>query len=257
MQNIHHHSFPGFPKRTVNHFVKAVIFLLLLGFGILTAEPLFDAKVYRQDSQELLFHHYNTRTVENSILTLKHFYLMPDSTVSAEDVVVLEDGKIVSTYTRFPLVGEVGTLTRIEDKLLMKFETTEKQKERLLDFPEDMLLGPIFVDFIMENWQELNSGEKVRITLPAPNVLKVANFNLELVENSYSKEGFAVIEMSVSSIFLKLFIGSSYFVFDTSTQRLREIHGATILKTKKGDKWSKSTDASIYYNYLDEEKIER
>lgn len=250
MQNIPQHSFPGSLKRTFS-------LLLLLGIGILVAEPLFEAKVYRQDSDEFLFHHYNARIETDSLLTLKHFYLMPDSTLSAEDVVVLQEGEIISTYTRFPLSGEAGTLTRIDDKLLMQFESSDKQKERLLDFPKEMLLGPIFVDFITDNWKKLIVGEKIKITLPAPNVLKVAHFDLQLVDNNYSKNGYAVIRMSVSSIFLKLFIGSSYFVFDTSTQRLREIHGATILKTKKGNKWSNTTDASIFYYYLDEKEIKR
>ena len=85
--------------------IKASI-LLLLGIGILTAEPLFEAKVFRQDTDEFLFHHYNTRVETDSLLTLKHFYLMPDSTLSAEDTVTLKNGKIQSTYTRFFLAKE-------------------------------------------------------------------------------------------------------------------------------------------------------
>jgi len=257
MQNIHHHSFPGFQVKSNNFLVIAVVLFLLLGSGNLTAEPLFEAKVFHQDTDEFLFHHYNAKIETDSLITLKHFYLLPDSTLSAEDSVTLKAGKIQSTYTRFPLAGEAGSLSRIDDKLLMQFESSQKQKERMLDFPDDMLLAPIFVDFIIENWNKLRKGKKVKITLPAPNVLKVAHFDLQKIESKYTSDQNMVIRMSVSSIFLKLFIGSSYFVFDTEANRLREIHGATILKTKKGKKWRNTTNASIYYTYPDEENFKQ
>lgn len=226
-----------------------------MGIMILTSEALFEARVYRQDSGEFLFYHYNTKVKTDSLLTLKHFYLMLDKSLAAEDTVVLQKDLIISAHTRFPIVGEEGVLTRINNKLLMQSKTVEKEKEKLLDFPEELLVGPIFVDFITKKWSELLSGEKIKITLPAPNVLRVADFDLHLVENKYSKLGYSVIKMNVSSLFLRFFIDSSYFVFDNSTRRLREIHGATILKTKNGNRWSNTTNASIYYTYPDESKF--
>lgn len=240
MRNLEQHFFSG-------------LFVLLISMGVLAlaAEPLFEAEVYRQDSDELLFYQYNQVTKSGDTTTLEHFYITPDSSRAAYDMVTVRNGKLYAAITNFPQVGESARLLRQGDELVMQFEADNKSDEGRFDFPENLVVGPLFTDFIVSHWNRLMDGESITITLPAPRVMRLARFTLRRIRRDEQR---VTIRMSVSSIFLKLFIGSSDFVFDLAHRRLREIHGATILKTRTQKGWSQSTDASIYYQYLDEKE---
>jgi hypothetical protein len=240
MRVAHQHLFPGL-----------LVLLISVAVAGLSAEPLFEARVYRQDTDELLFYQYNRVTQSGESTTLEHFYITPDSSRAAYDMATVRDGLLYAAVTEFPQANEAARLLRQGDALVMQFEADDKSDEGRFDFPENLVVGPLFTDFIVSHWSRLMEGESISITLPAPRVMRLARFTLRRVGRDEQR---VTIRMSVASIFLKLFIGSSDFVFDLTHRRLREIHGATILKTRTKTGWSQSTDASIYYQYLDEKE---
>ncbi|MFC1898258.1 hypothetical protein ACFLYJ_01675 [Candidatus Cloacimonadota bacterium] len=202
------------------------------------------------EKKDLLFFHYNEYSVDNEFENLKHYYILPDSSIATIDEVVLENGQFKSSKSQFLEVNEIGSVIRNDDKMIMRFEKDGKIKEKELDYPPDLLVGPMFNDHIVKNWKTLIKSKKIYFKLPAPNIQKVATFTFEEVTDSdYGKAGQIVFKLDAASFFLKLVVRPSYFVYDTSTQRLMEIHGTTILRTKQNGKWQNSTDVDMYYEY--------
>jgi len=231
-----------------------ITILILLSLSILIAEDIFSAKVYRQGTnlQELLFDHYNTIEKQGDKTILTHYYARPDSTIATIDKVILEGDEFKLSESQFLEVNEIGSVIRNGNKMIMKFEKDGKVKERKMDYPPDLLVGPLFNDHIIKNWQKLIDGDKIYFQLPAPNIQRVATFTFQKVDNSpYQKPGQIVYKLSAASIFLKLLVSPSYFVYDVATKRLMEIHGTTILRTKKNGKWQTSTDVEMFYKYKD------
>lgn len=228
------------------------ILFILIGFASLGAEPGFQAEVYRQgtDREELLFYHHNQRVVEGEKEILRHFYLLPDSTVANIDEVVLEAGEFSRSKAEFMQVEETAEVIRRGESMILRYSEAGNTKEREMDFPDDLLVGPLFNEHIVKNWTKLIAGEKIYFKLPAADVLRVATFTFRRVENSgYEELGNVVFKLDVASIFLKLFVKSSYFVYYETDKLLQSIHGASILPTKKDGKWQKTTDVDIYYSY--------
>ena len=226
--------------------------ILLLIISAVEAEELFQAEVYRQDSnrQEFLFYHYNEIIVEENRTILRHYYTLADSTIATLDEVVLENGEFKTSRAQFFEVDEVGSVLRNGDRMILHFEKDGEVREKEKEYPEDLLVGPLFNDHIVENWQTLLDGDKIYFKLPAPDIQQVATFTFRKVENSdYNIAGQIVFKLDVASIFLKLFVKPSYFVYELDTKRLMSIHGMTILRTQENGKWQQSTNVDIYYSY--------
>lgn len=231
---------------------QLIIILILINVALLWSEEIFSAKVYLLDSnkQELLFDHYNTVQQEGDRTILTHFYSRPDSSIATIDEVILEKGEFISSKSQFLEVDEIGSVVRKSDKMTMRFEKDGKVIEKELNYPADLLVGPMFNDHIIEKWEALNSEEKIYFKLPAPNIQKVATFTFQEVKNSgYEKPDYIVFKLDAASIFLKLVVRPSFFVYEIATKRLMEIHGTTILRTKQNGKWQNSTDVNMYYEY--------
>ena len=236
-------------------FIRSTIlvtFVLLVTSSLFPAEELFQAEIYRQGSnkQDFLFYHYNEIEETDSLTYLRHFYIRADSSIATLDEVVMEDGEFRSSRAEFFEVNEVGSVLRNGDRMILQFEKNGETKEKEKNYPIDLLVGPLFNDYIIENWETLLNNEKIYFKLPAPDIQQVATFNLKEVKNSeYAKSGHIVFKMNVASIFLKLLVKPSYFVYELESKRLKSIHGMTILRTKKDGKWQPSTNVDIYYSY--------
>ncbi|MBN2459988.1 MAG: hypothetical protein JXB60_00150 [Candidatus Cloacimonetes bacterium] len=232
---------------------KIILFVsLLFIFITLGSEELFQARIYRQNSEppELLFLHYNEHFSRADSTYLIHYYLLPDSTISVKDEVVLLNGEFYRARSHFYEVDEMGEVIRDQDKMLMRFNAGGNIRENHFDYQTSLLFGPLFNDFVQLHWIRLLQGEVVEFYLPAPDILKIARFTLELVTDTpYEATEKVVFRMRVHSWFLRLFIRSTFFVYDLETRNLESIHGVTILRTKHNGEWQKTTNVDIYYEY--------
>lgn len=232
--------------------VLTSLLTLFLTSSFLYAEELFQAVVFRKDSnrEEFLFYHYNEIIEDGDQTILRHYYALKDSTVATLDEVVLENGEFKTSRAQFFEVNEVGSVLRNGNRMILRFEKDGEVREKEKEYPEDLLVGPLFNDHIVENWQDLLDGEKIYFKLPAPDIQQVATFTFRKVKNKdYDDPGMVIFKLDVASIFLKLFVDPSYFVYELETNRLMSIHGMTILRTKQNGKWQQSTDVDIYYSY--------
>lgn len=229
--------------------LKFIIIVLII--NSVYADPVFQAKVYRQGSNktEFLFHHFNEVIEKDSLTILRHHYVLPDSTPAVLDEMTLKNGEFYATQSQLYEKGTAAYLLRNGKKLNITFESKDETKEKETDFPESLIAGPVFDRYVQDNWETLISEESVNFHLPAPEFLRTAKFKMSQVENSdYNREGVLVFKMEAASFFLRFFVDASYFVYDKETKLLREIHGLTILPTKQDGKFE-NTYVNMYYTY--------
>jgi hypothetical protein len=227
-----------------------IIILTLLCLAELSAEELFTARVYHRETGEFLYWQYNQVTSTDSTVTQTHNYLHADSTLAVVDEVVLKNGIPWKFYSKFYDIGEESLIILEDDFLQINYWENGEQKSKAFEFEDRLLSGPLFNDFVQEKWNSLLQGEVEKFRLPAADMLTTGGFYLKQVDGSeYKKKGTVVFKMGISSIFLRLWIKPSYFVYDLENKQLLEIHGLTILPNKVDDDWSRTTNADIFYEY--------
>jgi hypothetical protein len=238
------------PVSFYHGFLKnSLLFFFLFFVFISHAEELFIGQVYRQNTDELIFLQTNEFFEYADSTVLIHKYLHPDSSLAALDKVTLQNNTLKRTYTHFFDVEEIGEIKVEGTSVIMNFWKENDRKSKVFDFPEALVVGPLFNKHIIDNWDTLLREEKLYLKLPAPEVMQIATFTFKPVESNYGKKNQIVFKLSPASIILKLFIAPSYFVYDLETKLLQSIHGNTILKTKENGKFTKTTDVDIYYRY--------
>ncbi|MFO7896691.1 MAG: hypothetical protein R6U84_07150 [Candidatus Cloacimonadales bacterium] len=240
----------GFPKNSL------LLILLIFGLGLnaeqmpLPSEPLFQANVYLQDNGKLIFSQTNEVAAYADSTVLTHKYFTPQGELAALDEAVLQGADFKRAFTKFYQVGEAGEVKRQGSKMLMRFQQDDERKQKLLDFPEELIVGPLFNNFVQRNWQTLVDGTNLHFKLPAPEVMQIATFTLRQVGSDYANDNQVAFKLSPTNLILKLFISASYFVYDRESRRLEAIHGNSILKTEIDGSFTRTTNVDIYFRYL-------
>lgn len=230
-----------------------IILLIIIALaGSLLANEEYIAKVYNIDTSPstFLYYHYSDQKNLDDQEILYHYYLLPDSSEAVVEEAIIENGELKKYTANFFISNEQSMLELKNRKLTVTYTKDGKTKSKTLDFDDTLLVGPLFVKHLVANWNNLIAGETVKFRLPAADMLTTAGFYLKKIDNSeFQKPGTVVIKMGVSSIFLKLLIKPSYFVMDTDTRRVKEIHGLSILPHKKDGEWKKTTNVEIYFEW--------
>ena len=232
-------------------------FLLTALFAILAISPLkgqvmFKAEIFAQDDRagRPVFLYYNEILKEGEKTLLRHYYRQPEGTLFALEEVVLVQGELDTHRTLFPLLGDESLITREGDKLNMQFNREGKTRSRTINYESSLIFGPTQQDYIIKNLESLRTGGSFIFTLPAPEFLITPSFRLERIKGSpYEKPGTLVLEMKTRNIILSFLAKPNYFVVDNTTGAILEIHGPSVLKRKKGDKWE-FFEADIYFTLL-------
>ncbi|MBN2828887.1 MAG: hypothetical protein JXR56_01045 [Candidatus Cloacimonetes bacterium] len=226
--------------------IKSVAFTISLAFLFLSV---FAAKadIYRQNTNELIFTYQDEVTAYSDSTVIRHLYYTPEGELAAIDEAVIQDKTLIRGKTRLLQVDETGESFLNKDNILLRFNRKGDVKQKDFSIDKEILVGPLFDTFVQRNWKALIDGTDLRFLLPAPDVMMIGNFSLKKVESDYTTAEKVVFRLSPVSIFLKIFISPSYFVYDLRTRELTEIHGTTILPTLNKGKWSKTTDADIFF----------
>jgi hypothetical protein len=223
----------------------ATIILLLLSLSICLYSS--KADIYRQNTKELIFTYQDETIAYRDSTVIRHFYYTPEGVLAAIDEAVTQENSLIRAKTRLLQIDEAGQSFLSNDKVLLHFNRKGDVKQKEFSIDKEILVGPLFDTFVQENWTSLIGGEDERFLLPAPDVMMIGNFSLKRVDSEYTTPEKAVFRLSPVSLFLKIFITPSYFVYNLKTRELTEIHGTTILPTQKNGKWGKTTDADIYF----------
>lgn len=229
-----------------------LVILFLIIPTIILAGDSFKAKVFQQDTEPplLLYFQYNNDRNQDDLEILSHYYLLPDSSEAVVEEAVLKDGSLLKYNAEFYVTNESSSILLQDRQISITYTKNNKTKSKTFAFDDTLLVGPLFVEFLVSKWDKIMDGNTVKFKLPAADMLTTAGFYLKKINNSkYEKPGTVVIKMGVSSIFLKLLIKSSFFVMDTETRQVKEIHGLSILPHQENGAWEKTTNVDIYYEY--------
>lgn len=217
----------------------------------LFADDEYIARVYNTDTSPstFLYYHYSEQKNLDDQEILYHYYLLPDSTDAVVEKAIIVNGKLKEYTSDFLILNEQSVLELDNGILTITYTKDGKTKTKTMDFNDTLLVGPLFVEHLVAHWDGLMAGETVKFRLPAADMLTTAGFYLKQIDDSkFQKPGTVVIKMGVSSIFLKLLIKPSYFVMNTETRKVEEIHGLSILPHKKDGDWKKTTNVEIYFD---------
>lgn len=227
---------------------------LILSFALTTlpAQDLFEAEIYLLGSNKevLLFTHKNSEEEINGKLVWTQYYYQPDGTLFARDQLILDKNERWETHkTAIPPLKEHSVMERSGDKLNFMFSRDGKEKTRTRNIDDPIVFGATQQRFLYKNFERIKNGEKLIIYTPAPEFLRLIEFNIRRIEDSeYEKPGMMVVEMETQNPILSLFLGESYYVIDLGNERIVEIHGASILKRQVDGKWD-YVDVDMYFSY--------
>jgi hypothetical protein len=217
----------------------------------LSGSELFEANIFRAgtDQQELLFVIKNQIKEDQDGEKLTHQYFSPQGELMAEEKIERKNSKTFNYNISFFPWEEFSFLRTEGEKMLISFQSKDKEKSKYIDYKEGLLFGPTQQDFIQENLENLLKGEKIHFLLPVPEYSTTAHFHFKKVEGTdYEKEGHSVIKLESDNLFIRLIIESNYFVIENETGRIKEIYGPSLLKGWDGNKWQ-FLEVEVYFNY--------
>ncbi len=166
-------------------FVRSLIIIIGI-FGSLMARDNNFAKVYNADTSppKFLYYHYTVDKNRGDQEILTHYYLLPDSTEAVVEEAVLYDGKLKEYTSNFYILNEQSKLSIDGDKLDITYTKDGKTKSKTVKLEETLLVGPLFIDYLVENWNKLLDGKTVKFRLPVADMLTTAGFYLKKDDSS-------------------------------------------------------------------------
>lgn len=236
-----------------NLFQIALIVILTAVAGSISAQDLFNAKIYLQGSDKgvLLFNYTNGIRQEGDLQILTHNYNTPNGSLFAREELILKNGEMIDHRTEFYPLKEFSRLKRVDKGIEISFRRGEKSRKKIIPYRDGIVYGPTQQQYIRENLSKFKAGEVLTFYLPAPEFRTIISFTMRKIDNTiYNRPGVIVLQMGTRNIILRLIIGKNQFVVDENTGTILEIHGPSILKRLVDGKW-KYVDTDIYFSYSD------
>jgi hypothetical protein len=141
-------------------------------------------------------------------------YWTPDGQVAAEDEVIWDGATFaVYRYTR-PPVGEAASVERRGDVLVYRQVVRGTARENQETFDDRVAVGPTVIPWVQRHWDRFGREPEITVRYAVPDQLRSFEFRLARVDGHPAAEaGTAVIKMSPSSPFVRLFVSPVYLVF--------------------------------------------
>ena len=230
-----------------------IIPLALLFLTLSAALPAVDAKdfngtLYRRGSEkkELLFSLKAERKPE---LWADHYFDAKGADAVIERV-FLKDGQAQRYEFDDKQQQGLGTLEVQEKTLKLSWAQDGKTKTKTVDRPDNLTFGPLYPEFLRQNFDKLLKGDKVLGTVPvlSKDHLMTAELAFQRKPKLEHGDGKICISMKPANWFVALFFPPIDLYFNAKTQVLEDVHGMSLLKEKiKGD-W-KMTEVDLFYEY--------
>ena len=134
-----------------------------------------------------------------------------------------------------------------DDKVIFNLKGNNKKTERkIIDKPENFIVGMQIVPFIIKHWKALAKGERKEIKLAVWNEQKVFSFYLS---REKMDEQTMLIRMRPSNFLARLVLGSFYFTMGVKDKVVLQYKGRTNLKEKRDNSY-RDYEGLVYYKSL-------
>jgi hypothetical protein len=238
-------------RTSTNRLLAAL--LLLTGLTASLSANVFgtmEGAIYAQgfSRQDLLYTQKDFIDVAGNQTVLTHVYYREDGSQAAYERVFLENGVIVNYQTEIFDLDMYGEKTRNGSSMTISQQQGGKSKEKIREWDENLVAGPMLPSLIGENRGIPAEGKKVEFLLPFFDIQTLIPFKL-VSKNGLDDGGRLTVQMKLKNGLLGMLIKPIDFVVDMDTGLVLEIHGPTILPVPGSSSKNNLVKANIYYSY--------
>lgn len=166
--------------------------------------------------------------------------------VVLEDVQA-QDGQLVKYHIDQKQIGAIGDVELRDGQVHFRYTQNGETKEASEKLEGNLVVGPILIEFMLKHWEGLLKGDTLPIRLAVAERRETVGFKLfKDTERTEGGQTLEVIEMKPSSLVIAALVKPLYFDFNRDTHAVVAVHGRTVPKLKKGDKWI-DLDAHMVY----------
>jgi len=159
----------------------------------------------------------------------RSWYRAPGGDVVAEDEVVFEQGTLKRYRHHRPPIGETASVERRGSELVYTLARGGERWERRRRVEEPYAVGPTVVDHVLRHWPALARGEPLTVQYGVLDQMR--SFEFRLVRDRghpLNSAETAVVKMTASSAFVRLFVSPGYIVLSQDGRRFRGLIGRLV-----------------------------
>ncbi|TGL60950.1 hypothetical protein [Leptospira sarikeiensis] len=231
-----------------------MLLILLLAFRLDSADTgkvKFNGTAYDLETGNLLYKDFHEEIWENgkharSIITYKD----PEGKIFAKKRIDFSKNR---TLPDFQLEDsrdgylEGGTLQNGNSvKLFVRKRSEDSIQEKIIDGGVLSSLDGGFDYFVIDHWEELISGKKIKLNFLVPSERDKFQFSLEKIkEGEYSGKPALFLKLKIDSAILSVFVKPIDLVYDIQSKRIMEFKGTSNINDENG----KSHKVKIVYGF--------
>ncbi|MBC7690874.1 MAG: hypothetical protein H7222_03840 [Methylotenera sp.] len=236
---------------------SAAVLSALISIGTLVCPrvsfsvPFRGGQIYEISSERkiLLFTiHAELKEPDAKTRTFVSSYLAADDTEAMSETATYENLKLMKYRVVQKQLNELYELTLADSKL--HFSVTRKGKTETSEekLPENLLIGPSFVPFFQQHWNELKAG-RLRFRLAVLDRKASYEFDFQrLREIKFEGQEAVLVKMTPTSSMISAFVQPTYLTLSSDGSRIFEIKGRMLPKLKVGSRW-KDFEGEAYFTY--------
>jgi hypothetical protein len=229
---------------------KIILILLTFVFSAAYSNDIFHAKIYSEgDENKPIYTHMNTIEQKGDSTFIDHFYYTMEGELYIEDKVILVNNEPYYNSVEFFQIGVFSSLERKGDKVELNLIDNGKEKNVTRHLKLPLVFAPNQQMALRGYLDKLKKGESATFHIFATEVLRLVKMKVFMIKDSkYEREGCIVLQMNPKSKFIDWFVDEVFFVVDSNTGHIMEMHGFSTLRQKINDEW-KFRDMDFYYSY--------
>ena len=167
----------------------------------------------------------------------RSWYRAPGGELVAEDEVVFERGALKRYRHHRPTIGETASVERQGSELVYTLARGGERWERRRPLEEPYTVGPTVVDHVQRHWAALSRGESLTVRYGVLDQMRAFDFRLVRDrEHPSNSPDAAVVRMTASSAFVRLFVAPGYIVMSPDGRRFRGLIGRLVPILMEGGK---------------------
>ena len=138
----------------------ALIVILTAAAGSISAQDLFNAKIYLQGSEkgQLLFNYTNEIGQEGDLEILTHNYRATDGSLFAREELIRKNGELIDHTTEFYPLKEYSRLQKVDEGIEISFRREDKSRNKIIPYRNDIVYGPTQQQYIREKPFQVSGG---------------------------------------------------------------------------------------------------
>ncbi len=209
--------------------------ILFLSLNAIAAEELISKGiVYDKDGKEKQFTYERYQETKGDTVYDRAVYKDMDGDILTEEKTQIKNGKLVRYDMDQKQLKQEAWIDVADKKVTFNLKKFRKRNfPQTVDLPENFIVGLQIVPTIIKNWQKLENGGDVEVSLGVWYRQEAIGFKISK-DKEKSNDKLFVAKFNPSSMFIRAVVDPLYFNFDPKTKDLVSYRGRSTPKEKKG-----------------------